>query len=41
VGRPRDAIQSGSSILVVGRPIRDAEDPAALAERIVQEIASA
>lgn len=41
VGRPRDAIQSGSSILVVGRPIRDAADPAAVAAQIVNEIASA
>lgn len=41
VGRPRDAIQAGSSILVVGRPIRDATDPAAVAAQIVEEIASA
>ncbi|HMA92212.1 MAG TPA: orotidine-5'-phosphate decarboxylase [Polyangiaceae bacterium] len=41
VGRPRDAIQAGSSILVVGRPIRDASDPAQAAAQIVAEIASA
>lgn len=41
VGRPRDAIQAGSSILVVGRPIRDAADPAQAAAQIVAEIAAA
>ena len=32
---------AGSSVLVVGRPIRDAADPAAVAAAIVQEIADA
>lgn len=41
VGSPREAIQSGSSVLVVGRPIRDAADPAAVAAQIVAEIAGA
>lgn len=41
VGTPADAIRSGSSILVVGRPIRDAADPKATAERILAEIAEA
>ncbi|HEY5956846.1 MAG TPA: orotidine-5'-phosphate decarboxylase [Polyangiaceae bacterium] len=41
VGSPRDAILAGSSVLVVGRPIRDAADPAAMAEAIVREIAAA
>lgn len=40
VGTPADAIRAGSSLLVVGRPIRDAADPEAAAREIVQEIAS-
>lgn len=39
VGTPADAIRAGSSLLVVGRPIRDAADPEAAAREIVQEIA--
>lgn len=41
VGRPGDAIRAGSSLLVVGRPIRDAADPLAVARSIVAEIAEA
>jgi len=41
VGTPGDAIRSGSSLLVVGRPIRDAADPAAAAQAIVREIDAA
>lgn len=41
VGTPADAIRSGSSILVVGRPIRDAADPKAAAERVLAEVAEA
>lgn len=41
VGTPSSAIRDGSSILVVGRPIRDAADPALAARRIVDEIAAA
>ena len=41
VGSPKDAILAGSSLLVVGRPIRDAADPKDVATRIVQEIALA
>jgi orotidine-5'-phosphate decarboxylase len=41
VGSPKDAILAGSSLLVVGRPIRDAAQPLQIAERIVAEIASA
>ncbi|HEV8548171.1 MAG TPA: orotidine-5'-phosphate decarboxylase [Polyangiaceae bacterium] len=41
VGTPAGAIRDGSSLLVVGRPIRDAADPAAAARRILDEIASA
>jgi orotidine-5'-phosphate decarboxylase len=40
-GTPAGAIRAGSSLLVVGRPIRDAADPAAAAADIVQEIAGA
>jgi orotidine-5'-phosphate decarboxylase len=38
VGTPARAIASGSSLLVVGRPIRDAADPAAAARSIVEEV---
>lgn len=41
VGTPADAIRAGSSLLVVGRPIRDAADPAAAAAAVVREIAEA
>lgn len=41
VGSPRDAILAGSSLLVVGRPIRDAADPRAAARAITGEIADA
>ena len=37
-GTPRGAIESGSSLLVVGRPIRDADDPVAAARAICAEI---
>jgi len=40
-GTPAEAIRSGSSLLVVGRPIRDAADPLAAARAIVAEIAEA
>jgi orotidine-5'-phosphate decarboxylase len=40
-GSPAAAIRDGSSLLVVGRPIRDAADPAAAARAIVQEIRKA
>jgi orotidine-5'-phosphate decarboxylase len=36
---PAQAIQNGSDYLVIGRPIRDADDPAEAAQRIAQEIA--
>lgn len=38
---PARAIRDGADYLVVGRPIRDAEDPAAAAEAIQSEIAGA
>jgi orotidine-5'-phosphate decarboxylase len=40
-GTPRSAMKAGSSLLVVGRPIRDAADPAEAARAIVREIAEA
>jgi orotidine-5'-phosphate decarboxylase len=41
VATPEAAIRAGSSLLVVGRPIRDDRDPTAAARRIVDEIARA
>ncbi|MGD9852017.1 MAG: orotidine-5'-phosphate decarboxylase [Nitrospirales bacterium] len=38
---PTEAIMNGSDFLVVGRPIRDAQSPHAVAQAIVQEIAEA
>lgn len=38
---PGDAIRAGASLLVVGRPIRNAEDPALAARAVVDEIAAA
>jgi orotidine-5'-phosphate decarboxylase len=35
---PRRAVTAGADYLVVGRPIRDSEDPAVAAERIAEEI---
>ncbi len=35
---PREAIAAGATYLVVGRPIRDAADPAAAAQRFLSEI---
>jgi orotidine-5'-phosphate decarboxylase len=41
VMRPSAAIAAGADYLVVGRPIRDAADPRAVAEQIIAEIAGA
>ena len=41
VATPADAIRSGAHLLVVGRPITGAPDPAAAARAIVAEIAAA
>jgi len=38
---PFQAIRDGADYLVVGRPIRDADDPATAAEAIQQDIARA
>lgn len=38
VGTPASALRDGSSLLVVGRPIRDAADPAAAARAILAEM---
>jgi len=38
---PARAIQNGSDHLVVGRPIRDAQDPAFAAGRVIEEIQTA
>jgi orotidine-5'-phosphate decarboxylase len=35
---PGMAVKAGSDLIVVGRPIRDADDPAKAAQRIAQEI---
>ena len=41
VATPASAIGAGSDLLVVGRPIRDASDPAQAARAIAEEIAAA
>jgi len=41
VSTPGDAIRAGADLLVVGRPITDAPDPAAAARAIVAEMAAA
>lgn len=41
VATPSAALAAGASLLVVGRPIRDAADPRAAAEDIVREVAAA
>ena len=38
---PGMAVKSGSDLIVVGRPIRDADDPAKAAQKIADEIKSA
>ncbi len=40
-GTPSEAIRAGASVLVVGRPIRDAADPLGAARAIADEIAAA
>jgi len=41
VTTPAEAIKNGSDFLVIGRPIRDADDPAAAADQVAREIDSA
>ncbi|RMD84041.1 MAG: orotidine-5'-phosphate decarboxylase [Candidatus Dadabacteria bacterium] len=41
IAEPAEAIRAGADYVVVGRPIREAADPAAEADAIVEEIASA
>jgi orotidine-5'-phosphate decarboxylase len=41
VGTPADTVRAGADWLVIGRPLRDASDPAAAAEAIAREIAEA
>ena len=38
---PRDAVKNGADYIVVGRPIRDAKDPAEAATKTAKEIESA
>lgn len=38
---PAQAVAGGSDLLVIGRPIRDADDPAAAARRVIDEIDAA
>jgi orotidine-5'-phosphate decarboxylase len=39
-GTPREAVRAGADLLVIGRPLRDAPDPAAAADAIAREIDS-
>ena len=41
VTTPREAMDMGADILVIGRPITEAEDPAAAARKIAAEISAA
>ncbi len=41
VKTPAEAIKNGSDYIVVGRPIRDADNPVAAADMIVEQIAEA
>lgn len=41
VTTPVQAVKQGSDLIVIGRPIRDADDPAGAAQRVVREIDAA
>lgn len=41
VTTPAQAVRDGSDLIVIGRPIRDADDPAAAALKVIKEIESA
>ena len=38
IATPAQAIKDGADMIVVGRPIRDSEDPRAAAQRIIEEV---
>ena len=38
IATPAQAIKGGADMIVVGRPIRDSEDPRAAAQRIIEEV---
>jgi orotidine-5'-phosphate decarboxylase len=38
VATPAAAVRAGADVIVVGRPLREASDPAAAAEEIAREI---
>ena len=40
IATPGKAIEAGADLLVVGRPIRDAKNPAEAAQKIISEIGS-
>jgi orotidine-5'-phosphate decarboxylase len=40
IATPSQAIEDGADMIVVGRPIRDAEDPRAATQKIIEEIKS-
>ena len=39
-GTPAEAVRAGATLLVIGRPLREAPDPAAAADAIAREIAA-
>ncbi|HYZ90048.1 MAG TPA: orotidine 5'-phosphate decarboxylase / HUMPS family protein, partial [Myxococcales bacterium] len=40
VGTPRAAVEAGASYVVIGRPLRDAPDPAAAADAVASSLDS-
>jgi len=38
-GTPRQAVKDGADLIVIGRPIRDASDPAAVVQGVLAEVA--
>lgn len=41
IATPAEAVRAGADVIVVGRPLRDADDPSAAARRIAAELRSA